>query len=330
MRDDDLSLLQKLVGHALAQQSAGVLPQVEDQALHFALLLQLVQRLRYFVLGRFLEAVDMDVSNTRLDHEMHVHAIARNLIANDVEIDRLVGALAQHGDLDRRAFRSLQQIGHVAGAHVVGGLAVHCDDHVSRTNARPVSRRSGKRRNHDDLIVARSHLHADAVVFTALIFAQGRVCLGVKKVGVRVEHPQHARDRSVVNGLVRIHRFRVILLHHFVHLGEAADAVPNVAVGRRGTSVETLPKQHADTTAGEYYGDNDEGRTTRTTGHYLILLRAGNSRVLCLLHSTLQSSLTFHATQTRFYRVLVWMLGHAQKVLKSRHLSDGAPPPRLA
>src|SRR3974377_88776 len=75
----------------------------------------------------------------------------RFLVAPHVEFDRLVGALAQHCDLHRGPFGSLQQVRHIAGAHVVGGFAVDRDDHVSRTNARPVSRSPGKRRDDDDL-----------------------------------------------------------------------------------------------------------------------------------------------------------------------------------
>src|SRR5258708_11337180 len=76
------------------------------------------------MLGRFLESGNVHVTDAGLDHEMQVHAVARNLVADDGEFERLVGTFAQHRDANGGAFRSLEQIGNVGGAHVVGGLAV--------------------------------------------------------------------------------------------------------------------------------------------------------------------------------------------------------------
>src|SRR5271167_287236 len=88
--NNDLSLLQELVGHAdaFAQQSAGILPQVEDQAVEVT---HLIKRLPQLVLGRLLEAGDVNVAYARPNHEMHIHAIAGNLVAYDAEVERLVG-----------------------------------------------------------------------------------------------------------------------------------------------------------------------------------------------------------------------------------------------
>ena len=71
--DDDLALLEELVGHAdaFAEQSAGILPQVENQSLHVA---HLVQRLLHFVLGGLLEAGDVHVADAGTNQEMQIDA----------------------------------------------------------------------------------------------------------------------------------------------------------------------------------------------------------------------------------------------------------------
>ena len=273
MRHNDLSLLQELVRHANAftQQTAGILAQIKDQSLQLALLLQLIQRLCDFVLGRFLEARYVDVSNTRANHEVHINAVARNLVTHHVKVDRLVRAFAQNSDLDGRALGPFEQVGDVARAHVVGRLAVNRDDDVARPNAGPVRGRSRKRSDHDDFVIARSNLHAHAVVLAALLFAQGGVRLRVKEIRVRIEYPQHPGNRAVINGLVGIDRLGVVLLHHLVNLGEAFNAVANVGVIRRRRGGHALAKDHADTATGQDDANNQYGGATGTAGHYLFL-----------------------------------------------------------
>src|ERR1700691_5648505 len=91
------------------------------------------------MLGGFLESGDVHVSDAGFDHEVQVDAVARNLIANDGEFQGTVGAFAQHGDADGGAFRSLERIGYVGGAHVVGGLAVDAGDDVTGPNASAIA-----------------------------------------------------------------------------------------------------------------------------------------------------------------------------------------------
>ena len=54
MRNDELSLLQELVGHAnaFAQQSAGIAAQIENQSLQIA---ELIERFGNFMLGGLVE-----------------------------------------------------------------------------------------------------------------------------------------------------------------------------------------------------------------------------------------------------------------------------------
>src|SRR5882762_8897710 len=139
VRDDQLALLEEFVGNAYAftQQASRILPQIEDQTFQIA---HLIERFSDFMLGRFLESRNVHVADSGFDHEVQVHAVARNLVADDGKFERLVGAFAQHRDADSSAFRSLKQIGNVGGAHVVGGLAVNSGDNVSRPDAGAIGR----------------------------------------------------------------------------------------------------------------------------------------------------------------------------------------------
>ena len=181
MRNDDLSLLQELVGHAhaFAQQSAGILAQVEDEPVNVA---QLIQRVAHFFFRGFLKSRDVDVADTRTDHKMHVHAVAGDLIAHHGKVKRLLRPFAQHRNLDRGALGPFQQLGNIAGSHVVGRPAIHRDNHIARPDTGFIGWRAGEGRDHDDFVVAGTDLHAHTVVLAALLLAQSRIGLGIEKV----------------------------------------------------------------------------------------------------------------------------------------------------
>src|SRR5580698_4864027 len=170
MRDDQLSLLQEFVGYAyaFAEQSSGILAQIKHQTFQIS---HLIERFGNFMLGGFLESGDVHVSDAGLDHEVQVDAIARNLVADDGEFNGMIRAFPQHGDADGGSLGPLEQIGDIRGAHVVGGLAVDRGDDVAGTNTSAISRGSDKWSDNDDLIIARSNRHADAVILAALFFA---------------------------------------------------------------------------------------------------------------------------------------------------------------
>src|SRR5271165_4556340 len=96
------------------------------------------------MLGGLLESGNVHVTDARLDHEMEVDAIARYLIADDGEFNGMLGPFTQHGDADGSALRSLKQIGHIGGAHVLRGLAVNSGDNVARADARAIGGRAGE------------------------------------------------------------------------------------------------------------------------------------------------------------------------------------------
>src|SRR5271167_4207270 len=178
--------------------------------------------------------------------------------------------------MDGGALGSFQEVGYVAGAHIVGGLAVDRDDDVSGANAGAISGRARKGRNDDDFVVTRPDRHADAVILAALILAQKGVRLGIKKVRVRIEHMQHAGNGAVINGFVGVHRLGIVLLHQAVHVGELAQAVTNVGIAAGSCSrVDLLSEDHAEESAGDKDESYKEECATRTTGHLLVSFGSG-------------------------------------------------------
>ncbi len=265
MRNDHRAAAQELIGNvnAFAQQSAGIAAQVEDQAFQVA---KLLERLLDFVSRGLVELVDVHVADAGPHDEVDVHAVARDFRALHGELHRMINAVAQDGDVDRGALRSFEQVGHFAHAEVVGGLAVYGDNHVTRAQPGLVSGRADERRHHDDLIVARTDRHPDAVIQPALIFAQQRIGFGIEEVRVRIEHAQHAGNRAVVDRFIGVHRLGVVLLHQVVDLRELAQAVADFHVARSGRA-EALAKQGAKKSARKNDNDNQEERTARGASH---------------------------------------------------------------
>src|SRR4029077_15236889 len=89
--------------------------------------------------------------------------------------------------------------------------------------------------SHDHgVILAWGDDHADAVVLAALIFAEESELAGVKEIGVRVEHAEHARDGALVDGFVDVNGLGVVGLHHVQNAREVADGGLVVVRGGRG------------------------------------------------------------------------------------------------
>src|SRR5579872_6368406 len=85
MRNDQLALLEKLVGNSntFTQQPARISAQIEDQSLEIA---KLIQRFRNFFFRSLVEASDVQVANSRPDQEMHIHTVAGNFVADQGEL----------------------------------------------------------------------------------------------------------------------------------------------------------------------------------------------------------------------------------------------------
>src|ERR1700683_4809626 len=106
VRNDELAFLQELVGHAyaFAQQPAGISPQIENQTLEIA---KLIQSFRDLFFRSFVEPGHMEVANSGPNEEVHVDAVTRNLVAHQREFHRLLHAFARNADVDCRSLGSL-------------------------------------------------------------------------------------------------------------------------------------------------------------------------------------------------------------------------------
>ena len=224
------------------------------------------------MLGRFLESGNVHVADAGTNQEMEIDAVAGNLIARDVEFQRLRRTFAQNGDLDVGTFRSFEEIGNIGSAHVVGGLSVDGDNHVARMNSGAIGRSSHERGNDDDFVIARSDLHSHAVVLSTLLFPKQGVGLGIKEIGVRIEHAEHARNGTVVDGLVGAHRFGVVLLYQVINLRECAQAVTDFAIARGRATADALAEKSSEKTTGKNDENYQEESTASTTDHLLISL----------------------------------------------------------
>src|ERR1051326_3499578 len=106
MRNNQLTFAQKHIGdvHAFRQKTARIVAQIEHQALERGRV-ELPQLVSQFSSGGLAETRDANVSNVRSDKKGVLDAGARNLVANDAELDRLFAAFARRGDADRGALR---------------------------------------------------------------------------------------------------------------------------------------------------------------------------------------------------------------------------------
>src|SRR3954465_11692891 len=86
MGDDDLALLEETVGHSdpFIEESAGIVAEVEDEALN-VVLAEALEIVLYFAAGVLIERLDIDVHDARPDEERILDALARDLVADDVE-----------------------------------------------------------------------------------------------------------------------------------------------------------------------------------------------------------------------------------------------------
>src|SRR5271154_5032976 len=94
----------------------------------------------------------MDIANAGAYLEFQIDAVVGDLVADQVEDQRLGRTLANQGDLNVGAFRPLEHVGDVFGAEAVGSLAIDCGDDVAGANTGPIRRSSFKREDHDDLL----------------------------------------------------------------------------------------------------------------------------------------------------------------------------------
>src|SRR5207247_7263267 len=96
-------------------RSAAVVAQVQDHPLE-RLVVQCLEGVRQLVVRGLIELVDMEVSDAGPDHENVVETAARNLIARNGEIQRVIRAFTADRYLDHRTLGPLEHFGHAVGS----------------------------------------------------------------------------------------------------------------------------------------------------------------------------------------------------------------------
>ena len=103
---------------------------------------EVIERVADFAAGGFDETGDVDVADAGPDQEGQIDRRTRDLIADQIEDQRLGCAFAADRDRDMGAAGAFQQCGDCGRIHAVGGFAVDRNDHVARTDACFVGGRS--------------------------------------------------------------------------------------------------------------------------------------------------------------------------------------------
>ncbi len=220
--------------------------------------------------GSFLELRDVDITDAGLDQECQVDRAMRNLVADQVEGERLGLAVARHRHRYMRPLGTLQHVGDFGGVHVVGGFAVHRDDDVGRLQACAEGGRAFVGEEHDDLVVLRLDGHAHAVVLAVLVLAHLRVGLRIVKAGVGIENAQHPRNGAIVDGpfgLVAVQRFGVVLLHQAVYGSKGTQVVAQGRLVSLGLGADGTLHQRATGGASGEEDSNGNSGAARTGCH---------------------------------------------------------------
>ncbi len=133
LADDDLALLEELVGHVdgFGQQAAGVAAEVEDEALHVVVFIYGIDGVADFVAGSFDEAGDADVADAGTNVEGEVDGGAGDVVADEIEGEEFGCAFALHAYGDVGALGAFELGGDGRGVHVGGGFAVDGADDVA-------------------------------------------------------------------------------------------------------------------------------------------------------------------------------------------------------
>src|SRR5438128_12433772 len=120
----------------------------------------------------------MEISDAGPDHENVVETAARNRIARNGEIQRVIRTLAADRNLDHRALGPLEHFSHAVGSQPLGRLGIDFQDDVPRTEPGVKGGRAGYRQQEDGFELARFagpvlYRHADAEVLAIMVMEEG-------------------------------------------------------------------------------------------------------------------------------------------------------------
>ena len=201
---DHFAALQESVGDVdrLIEQTARIEAQVEHIALELVgrnFRLDLLDRLLQVVIGLFGEGDDAEIADIAFDARLD--GANGDDVADDRQFDRLVGALAQDGQLDRRVDGAAHLVDGFFELEAAHRLAVDLRDVVAGKNAGLGGGRIVDRGDDLDEFVFHRHFDAETAEFTLGLGAHVFGILGIHVARMRIERGEHAVD-GVLDQLV--------------------------------------------------------------------------------------------------------------------------------
>ena len=187
--------------HRLVEQAARVVPQVEDEAAHITLSMELRERALHILEGVALEALDLDVADVAAEHP-RLDRLDVDDRADEVEAagrGPAVRAFAHDVHADARAGRAAQAADGLVERQVEGRLLVDLHDAVTAHQACARGGRPGHRTDDRQLPIAQADDDAEAAELAARRHAHLGVDLGRQEHRVRVERAEHSVDRRVLD-----------------------------------------------------------------------------------------------------------------------------------
>jgi hypothetical protein len=137
VRVDDEARVEEHVRHlhGLREEAAGVVPEVEDDALDAArLLVELLDRALEVVVGPLLELRHAQVAVALLQH-LRLDALDLDDLAGEARVEELLRVVAFDGELDLRVGLAAHSLHGLDEGHVLRELAVDLQDDVARLDA---------------------------------------------------------------------------------------------------------------------------------------------------------------------------------------------------
>ena len=215
-----------------AQHPAGVVAQIQDQALQGLLGLQGVNRVAHIVAGAFLKLRDAQIGKTGFQPAF-AHARHADRVALQGEIEGGGLARATDGQHDFTAFGPAHLADRLVDAEPFDGHAIEFENDIAALNARIRRRRTVD--GGDNLQITVVHIDLDPQPGK---LAGGRGLqifkgVAVQVDGVRIEPHQHAAD-GVFQQRAVVDLFDVAQANLIKHIGKGAQLIQGqLAHGRR-------------------------------------------------------------------------------------------------